>query len=124
MSRSGYKWNVNECLRLQREYELLQLPISEIARLHKRTPKAIMYKLDEEEIADYNELACKEQVKPISEPKTNPYHVFSKPYYKFCNEKSNKVNQMFPNANFIEKGKIYQLLWSQLDETDKAKYAR
>jgi len=124
MSRSGYKWNVNECLRLQREYELLQLPISEIARLHKRTIKAIMYKLDEEKIADYNELASKEQLNMASEPKSDPYHIFSKPYYKFCNEKSNKVNQMFPDANIIEKGKIYQLLWSQLDEAGKAKYAR
>ena len=54
--RSGFKWTVNECLRLQREFELLNLPVQEIALLHKRSPYAIMYKLDSEGIADFNEL--------------------------------------------------------------------
>ena len=56
MSRFGYKWNINECLRLQREFELLCLTIDEIAALHKRTPKAIMFKLDEEGFATYTDL--------------------------------------------------------------------
>ena len=43
--RSGFKWNVNECLRLQREYELLGLSIDEIASLHGRSPLSIMYKI-------------------------------------------------------------------------------
>ena len=51
MNRNGYKWNINECLQLQREYELLKLTIDEIAVKHKRTPKAIMFKLDKEEFA-------------------------------------------------------------------------
>jgi len=55
--RVGAKWTVNECLRLQREYELLKLSIDEIAALHQRSPQAIMYKLDAEGIADYNVLA-------------------------------------------------------------------
>ena len=54
--RSGFKWTVNECLRLEREYDLLKLSVEEIADLHQRSPYAIMYKLDEEGIADYNEL--------------------------------------------------------------------
>ena len=54
--RNGFKWTVNECLRLQREFELLNLPVQEIALLHKRSPYAIMYKLDSEGIADFNEL--------------------------------------------------------------------
>ena len=57
--RSGAKWTVNECLRLQREFELLGLTIGEIAELHKRTPKAIMYKLDAEGFADYKEILTK-----------------------------------------------------------------
>ena len=56
MNRFGYKWNINECLRLQREFELLCLPIDEIASRHKRTPKAIMFKLDEEGFATYTDL--------------------------------------------------------------------
>jgi hypothetical protein len=46
--RNGFKWSINEILRLQREYELLELDIFEIATLHERSPKAIMYKLHEE----------------------------------------------------------------------------
>ena len=54
--RTGFKWSINECLRLQREFELLNLPVEEIALLHQRSPYAIMYKLDSEGLADFNEL--------------------------------------------------------------------
>ena len=54
--RFGNRWSVNECLQLQREFELLQLPIHEIAQRHQRTPNAIMFKLDAEDMADYNVL--------------------------------------------------------------------
>jgi hypothetical protein len=56
LSRTGNKWSVSECLRLEREYDLLKLPIQEIADLHGRSVSAIMFKLDKECIADYNEL--------------------------------------------------------------------
>lgn len=55
-TRYGNKWTVNEILSLQREYELLNLSIDEIASKHKRTPNAIMFKLDQEQLADYNVL--------------------------------------------------------------------
>ena len=58
--RSGYKWSVNECLRLEREYDLLKLSVSEIALLHERSDDAIMYKLDQEGIADFNHLYVKQ----------------------------------------------------------------
>lgn len=54
--RYGNRWTVNELLNLQREYELLQLPLAEIASRHQRTVMAIMYKLDQENLADFNEL--------------------------------------------------------------------
>ena len=54
--RSGLKWTVNECLRLEREYDLLKLSVDEIALLHQRSPYAIMYKLDSEGIADFNDI--------------------------------------------------------------------
>ena len=54
--RSGFKWTVNECLRLEREYDLLKLSVDEIALLHKRSPYAIICKLDYEGIADFNEI--------------------------------------------------------------------
>lgn len=55
--RSGNKWTINECLRLQREFELLDLSVYEISLLHERSPNAIMYKLDSEGFSDYNKLA-------------------------------------------------------------------
>ena len=56
MNRNGFRWNINECLRLQREYELLELPLDEIARRHGRTVNAIMFRLDYEGFADYTQL--------------------------------------------------------------------
>jgi hypothetical protein len=55
-SRYGFKWSVNEILSLQREFELLGWNIDQIAEKHRRTPNAIMYKLDQERFADYNAL--------------------------------------------------------------------
>jgi len=54
-TRANAKWTINECLRLEREYDLLELSIQDIALLHERSPEAIMYKLDNEGIADYND---------------------------------------------------------------------
>ena len=64
--RFGNRWTINECLQLQREYELLELSIDEIAERHHRTPNAIMLKLDSEGHADYcvlysNYKICKQQ---------------------------------------------------------------
>ena len=53
-TRNGKRWTVNECLQLQREFELLNLTINEIANKHQRTPNAIMFKLSHEGFADYN----------------------------------------------------------------------
>jgi len=41
-------WTVNECINLEREFDLLHLSIDEIAERHQRTPNAIMYKLHHE----------------------------------------------------------------------------
>lgn len=46
--RSGNKWNVRELLALQREYELLEMNIQEIAVKHGRSVKAILFKLESE----------------------------------------------------------------------------
>ena len=52
--RFGNRWTINECLQLQREFEILELSIDKIAERHQRTPNAIMCKLDQEGLADYN----------------------------------------------------------------------
>ena len=43
--RNGLKWSIPEILRLQREWELLNLSSYEIAKLHKRTQLSIRFKL-------------------------------------------------------------------------------
>jgi hypothetical protein len=47
-TRNGKRWSVNELLRLQREYELLEWSVQEIAESHQRTVTAILYKIEQE----------------------------------------------------------------------------
>lgn len=54
--RNGNRWSVNEILNLQREYELLEWNVQEIARKHQRSVEAILYKLESEGfISSWNE---------------------------------------------------------------------
>jgi hypothetical protein len=55
-NRHYFKWNINELIALQREYELLELSIQEIAERHKRNVRAILCRLQQEEfIRDWPE---------------------------------------------------------------------
>jgi hypothetical protein len=54
--RHANKWTVNECLRLNREFDLLKLTMPEIALRHGRTVNAIMFKIQAEGWASYNDL--------------------------------------------------------------------
>jgi len=49
IKRHYFKWNINEIIKLQREYELLELSIQEIAKLHSRSVRAILCKLQQED---------------------------------------------------------------------------
>lgn len=49
-ARSGNKWSIPELITLQREYELLELTVDEIAQRHKRTVFAILARLESEGI--------------------------------------------------------------------------
>jgi hypothetical protein len=46
--RAGNKWTIPELIALQREYELLELTVQEIAQRHKRTVFAIVARLESE----------------------------------------------------------------------------
>jgi hypothetical protein len=46
--RQGNKWTINELISLQREYELLELTVQQIADKHQRSETAILYKLEGE----------------------------------------------------------------------------
>jgi hypothetical protein len=49
-ARSGNKWSIPELITLQREYELLELNVDEIALRHKRSVFAILARLESEGI--------------------------------------------------------------------------
>ena len=51
-SRQGNKWTINEMLSLQREYELLELSVQQIAEKHQRSETSILYKLESEGLID------------------------------------------------------------------------
>lgn len=44
--RHGNKWSIPEVLQLQREYELLDLPIETICELHSRSEKSILFRIE------------------------------------------------------------------------------
>lgn len=48
LKRCHYKWNINELLQLQRESELLNMTIQEMAKQHQRGEKAILCRLQQE----------------------------------------------------------------------------
>jgi hypothetical protein len=50
--RAGNKWTINEILQLQREYELLEWTIQQIAEKHQRSVHAILFKLENERFID------------------------------------------------------------------------
>ena len=50
--RAGNKWTVNELLSLQREYELLEMSIQQIAAKHERSITSILFKLETEGFID------------------------------------------------------------------------
>ena len=50
--RANFKWNINEILALQREYELLEMTVQEIAAKHERNVDAILAKLEKEGFID------------------------------------------------------------------------
>jgi len=48
MHRNGKKWTIPETLKLQREYELLKMSVPDIAFIHGRSEKAILFKVEAE----------------------------------------------------------------------------
>ena len=64
-SRHGNKWTTNEILSLQREYELLQLSIPEIASRHKRSVMSILCKLECEGFIENDEVNYQKNSIPV-----------------------------------------------------------
>ena len=54
-ARNNFKWTIPEVLTLEREYLLLNLPLNEISRRHKRTNSAILHKIMSENLFILND---------------------------------------------------------------------
>jgi DNA-binding PadR family transcriptional regulator len=54
IKRHYKKWNMNEINRLHNEYEIKELTIRQIAKLHNRTYLSILYKLASEGLISEN----------------------------------------------------------------------
>ena len=64
--RHGNKWNVNELIALQREFELLNMSVQEIATKHQRTEDSILYRIEQEGFVNNNsEIQLKGMVKQV-----------------------------------------------------------
>lgn len=57
LKRTGNRWTINEILSLQREYELLNWTIQQIAEKHQRSERSILFKVETEEfVQDIKEI--------------------------------------------------------------------
>ena len=115
--RNGKRWSVNECLQLHREFELLNLSVVEIAVRHNRTPKAIMFKLDQEGLADYNVLYLNSNI----HSKKDFYNVEDDEEYESkdnVSELSNEKSEQDDDIVTDLKNKLNRLEKQVLDLTD------
>jgi hypothetical protein len=105
MSRHGKRWTVNEILTLQREYELLQLSVEEIAMRHERSQEAIRMKLDyenftNEEEHDYQNVPLALAVDSIGTTNVESHDVRIYRLEHTIKELTNIVGEMVKQNNF------------------------
>jgi ribosomal protein S8 len=127
MSRHYKRWNVNEELKLQREYELLQMTIQEIAITHKRTEEAILCKLKKEGfIQEWNEATGYTEYEKYLHDLMNPlsyYHVDEVEYEEVQGNNDNNNNQqrLWTIINEI-KNMVSALLYKKDDESSSSSH--
>lgn len=111
MSRHNKRWNVNEELKLQREYELLNMTIQEIADSHQRTEEAILCKLQKEGfIQSWNEATgYKEYEKSLPE-------FINLSYYQIINDMTSEEKENDQNIVVNDTNNNDQRLWTIINE--------
>ena len=128
-TRTGKTWTINECLQLQREHELLEWSINDIAIKHKRTPNAIMYKIVKEEFENYELLSsylfCKNDIE--KEDKEEQEQEQEKSNDSVSDKSSNKEDDLNELKNHVKRLEnkmltIIELLVSQTKNKNAALY--
>ena len=112
MSRHNKRWNVNEELKLQREYELLNMTIQEIADSHERTEEAILCKLQKEGfISSWNEAnGYREYEKSLPEFINLSYYQIINDATSEDGEKDDEIQNVVVNNNGDQR------LWTIVNE--------
>ena len=100
------KWNVNELLKLQREYELLNLSIPDIAKNHERTEDSILYRLQEEGIIDNIGFDLKENIELVPLTK-NSQNITNKKDSKIT--KNNNENSLLSQRVVNLESSVYEM---------------
>jgi hypothetical protein len=103
--RSFKKWNINELIRLEREYELLELSIQEIAKLHERSEKAILCRLEQEGFIENWCQARGFNAYAICQPELYDYIIHLQNTYGMTT-RSNKINKV----DYETPSKTYNLI--------------
>ena len=128
-TRTGKTWTINECLQLQREHELLEWSIDEIAIKHKRTPNAIMYKIVKEEFENSDLLSsylfCKKdeqkEEKCVEEEKEQEQEKSNDTDSDKSSDKEDELNDLKNHVKHLENKMltIIELLVSQSHTQNK-----
>jgi multidrug efflux pump subunit AcrB len=98
--RTGFRWTINEILSLQREYELLEMSVQEIASKHKRSVESILHKLYAEEItSEWHEARGYNGYESTSKNEIEEDYDIVKPSLSESNEsfKTNILNERINN---------------------------
>lgn len=118
INRQHFKWNINELIRLEREYDLLELNIKEIAILHQRTAYAIAMKLQSEGIIS-NYTVARGYIKSASDSdcnsKTNNYLIDD-------NKDSDSSSEYIPSDSDSDSDSDYDSDYDSDSDSEKYKF--
>jgi hypothetical protein len=118
------KWSINEVIQLQREYELLELSIQEIAKRHERSVRAILCKLEKEKfiLEWYEAKGFDEYV--IFQPELYEYYLYLRNTNKFEIDNynvhdNNEINSDNSSITSSTTNDSYDSFQSTIDNDDK-----
>lgn len=100
-TRHGNKWTTNEILALQREYELLELSIPEIAIRHKRSITSILCKLE-----------CEGFTENYNDETNNSFHIYIPAEAEGCAEIDLCAEECSDDDVASEVDKLTERVWN------------
>jgi len=107
-SRHRLPWSMNETNRLYSEYEMKQLPISNIAQLHARTEYAILHKLAQEFLinASWNDVKGWKAPKEMTQSKSKTVYDYEEDYETECEEDDHDSDSDYEENEYAKKSVV------------------